>query len=66
MFTEVTTNVTNFDHPNYNESYNDGSYNPNLLVTFADYYKPIHGYLSLLVCIFGIFANLLNIVVLTR
>ena len=29
-------------------------------------YKPIHGFLSLFVCIFGIFANILNIVVLTR
>lgn len=34
--------------------------------TFSRYYQPVHGYLSLLVCIFGIFANLLNIVVLTR
>ena len=29
-------------------------------------YIPVHGYLSLLVCIFGIFANILNIIVLTR
>lgn len=29
-------------------------------------YLPFHGYLSLLVCVFGIFANILNIVVLTR
>ena len=34
--------------------------------SILDAYYPIHGYLSLLVCIFGIFANILNIVVLTR
>lgn len=37
-----------------------------ILPIFSEFYRPIHGYLSLLVCIFGIFANLLNIVVLTR
>jgi len=29
-------------------------------------YRQIHGYLSLAVCVFGIIANVLNIIVLTR
>lgn len=33
---------------------------------FNEYYTPIHGYISLIVCVFGIIANILNIVVLTR
>ncbi|CAG2110456.1 unnamed protein product, partial [Medioppia subpectinata] len=36
------------------------------LTRFADFYRPIHGYLSLAVCVFGIIANVLNIIVLTR
>lgn len=32
----------------------------------AQGYKDIHGYLSLVVCLFGTIANILNIVVLTR
>ena len=33
---------------------------------FYYFYRPIHGYLSLAVCVFGIIANVLNIIVLTR
>lgn len=33
---------------------------------FSEAYKPIHGWLSTFVCLFGIPANLLNIIVLTR
>ena len=29
-------------------------------------YAPIHGYLSIIVCVFGIIANVINITVLTR
>lgn len=29
-------------------------------------YKPIHGYLAAIVCVFGVIANVLNIIVLTR
>ena len=36
------------------------------LETFHLWYKEIHGYLAVIVCIFGIIANILNIVVLTR
>lgn len=34
--------------------------------SFYNFYRPIHGYLSLAVCVFGIIANVLNIIVLTR
>lgn len=33
---------------------------------FRYFYAPIHGYLSLMICIFGIIANSLNVIVLTR
>lgn len=36
------------------------------LKQFEAYYKPIHGYLAACVCVFGVIANILNIVVLTR
>ncbi|CAG2163501.1 unnamed protein product [Oppiella nova] len=36
------------------------------LTRFSNFYRPIHGYLSLAVCVFGIIANVLNIIVLTR
>ncbi|XP_076323336.1 G-protein coupled receptor dmsr-1-like [Tachypleus tridentatus] len=34
--------------------------------SFKAQYIPIHGYLSLIICIFGIMTNILNIIVLTR
>ena len=36
------------------------------LAVFNDWYKQFHGYLAVVVCILGIIANILNIVVLTR
>lgn len=36
------------------------------LRTFEAKYKPIHGYLAASVCVFGVIANVLNIIVLTR
>ena len=33
---------------------------------FSQKYRGVHGYISLIVCIFGIVTNILNIVVLTR
>lgn len=33
---------------------------------FRKFFLPLHGYLSLSVCLFGIIANILNIIVLTR
>ena len=33
---------------------------------FSNSYRPIHGWLSTFVCLFGIPSNLLNIIVLTR
>ena len=36
------------------------------LQAFENGYKPIHGYLAATVCVFGVIANVLNIIVLTR
>ncbi|OWF42390.1 sex peptide receptor-like [Mizuhopecten yessoensis] len=36
------------------------------LVAFSKRYAPLHGYISVFVCVFGIIANVANIVVLTR
>ena len=36
------------------------------LYNFKLIYLPFHGYLSLVVCIFGIVTNIANIIVLTR
>lgn len=36
------------------------------LRTFETKYKPVHGYLAASVCVFGVVANMLNIIVLTR
>jgi hypothetical protein len=36
------------------------------LAAFNTFYKPYHGYIATVVCVFGIIANILNIVVLTR
>lgn len=36
------------------------------LVTFNKWYQGVHGYLSIVVCVFGILSNIINIVVLTR
>lgn len=36
------------------------------LASFYYHYQPIHGYLASVVCVFGILANILNIIVLTR
>ena len=36
------------------------------LQAFEQGYRPIHGYLAAMVCVFGIIANVLNIIVLTR
>jgi hypothetical protein len=36
------------------------------LLQFQNQYQPIHGYLAPIICVFGVVANILNIVVLTR
>ena len=36
------------------------------LIRFENAYRPIHGYISAIICIFGIPCNILNIIVLTR
>lgn len=42
------------------------SHTPTALEAFRDSYAPLHGYISVFVCVFGIVANVANIVVLTR
>lgn len=68
---EVSTqNTTHINDP-HNESiiinmFEDFPYYGGKLVQYREAYNSIHGYLSLAFCIFGITANLLNIIVLTR
>lgn len=45
---------------------NDEKPFPSIFWKFSDTYRPIHGWLSTAVCLFGIPSNLLNIIVLTR
>jgi len=42
------------------------SHHSSALIRFSEWYEGVHGYISLMVCIFGIAANVMNIVVLTR
>lgn len=44
----------------------DGSAVPFYLDRFNKWYQGIHGYFSIVVCLFGILSNIINIVVLTR
>ena len=37
-----------------------------VLYRLVSFYKPIHGYLALIVCVYGIIANALNVIVLTK
>lgn len=50
----------------YNNFTQCPSYQASGLENFREWYLIIHGYLSLVVCIFGIIANIANIIVLTR
>jgi len=36
------------------------------LMAFCQWYQTIHGYVCIFVCVFGIAANIMNIIVLTR
>ena len=57
---------------NVNNSFTNNNVNAinnsidNLFWTFSNAYRPIHGWLSTIVCLFGIPSNLINIIVLTR
>ena len=48
------------------DEYEDEFFGARHLRSFHDWYVNIHGYLATIVCLFGIVANLLNIIVLTR
>lgn len=71
----VNVSENNFNYSNLfklNDNTIMGHYDSNLeselprLKAFEAFYKPIHGYLAACVCVFGVIANVLNIVVLTR
>lgn len=44
----------------------DTFYRSHTLTKFSDWYTSWHGYISLVVCLFGIITNVFNIIVLTR
>ncbi|RWS26582.1 sex peptide receptor-like protein, partial [Leptotrombidium deliense] len=52
-------NGTELDSSPFHDGYG------NIFHDFHDFYLPIHGYLSLTVCVFGTITNILNIIVLT-
>ena len=56
---ELTT-FDNYDYANVSMLNDEG------LVWFREMYLVVHGYISLVVCTFGIIANIANIIVLTR
>lgn len=64
----TTTMLSEYDiwGDNETEVESDAPYIGDQLYQFKQFYHPLHGYLSLLVCGFGILANTLNIIVLTR
>lgn len=43
-----------------------GNFTSSWFEALTNYYSQVHGWLSLFVCLFGIIANLVNILVLTR
>ncbi|XP_060082514.1 G-protein coupled receptor dmsr-1-like [Ylistrum balloti] len=51
--------------PNHASNPAQDEYTP-ALEAFSKRYAPLHGYISVFVCVFGIIANVANIVVLTR
>lgn len=59
-------------HPSYLDCNNSSSEfpgngeEPSLVYAFKSMYLPIHGYFSISVCVFGIIANIANVIVLTR
>lgn len=64
----LLTNDSDFFSPG-NSSMDPVQFKPyygDRLEMYRNYYATIHGYISLAVCIFGITANVMNIIVLTR
>jgi len=62
IFDYENTTLDNLKMGNYVAGVEDKA----ALKTFEISYKPIHGYLASAVCVFGVMANVLNIIVLTR
>lgn len=69
--TTTTTTTTTTEAPTTGSSVdNDNStgrpYYGEVFDAVYEAYSPIHGYLSLVVCVFGVFSNIMTVVVLTR
>lgn len=62
----INESANNYENYTMNGSDHHLPYFGDFFHSFNEYYTPIHGYLSLFVCVFGIISNILNIVVLTR
>ncbi|CAH0394927.1 unnamed protein product [Bemisia tabaci] len=58
----ISSNVTTISNSTYSKEFYCGDG----LHRFHNTYRSYHGYMSLVVCLFGSIANLLNIIVLTR
>lgn len=62
-------NATTDFYPYLNGTFDEGdgltSYG-RVLFRFKRFYVPIHGYLAIIVCVFGMITNFANIIVLTR
>ncbi len=58
--------LTNFTTVNTEYSIDESPYYGGYFTQFRENYTPFHGWISVFVCIFGIIANILNIMVLTR
>ena len=65
---ELNTSIGLYNTSNFTATEAPGFWYPGAkgLQDFGNWYKDYHGYLATIVCVFGIIANILNIVVLTR
>lgn len=62
----VTSYFTTSDPMSATTALSMAEMNMSVIWKFSNAYRPIHGWLSTFVCLFGIPSNLLNIIVLTR
>lgn len=62
----VMDQAYNLSSPDYYPDYAPMPMDMNGFQRVKDFYSPFHGFLSLIVCFFGIIANVANIIVLTR
>ena len=67
MLNQTTQQICLQSITNINENFytNDSAYS-DIFWEFSNFYRHIHGWLSTIVCIFGIASNLLIIIILSR